>query len=120
MCNLTDLICSVAFNGVKWVVVDVFWTLWFCFPGVTSDWVSSVFEVLFLLWLIIMCLLSSLDDVDVRVKLLADDVWEAEDYKTGFISVGLDNFELLFLLKWPMSLPIVQNSTKNRKYDKWG
>ena len=25
--NLTDVICSVALNGVKWVVVDVEWTL---------------------------------------------------------------------------------------------
>ena len=67
-----------------------------------------------------MCLLSSLDDIYVYVELLADDVWEAEDDKTGFFSVGVDNFDQLFLLKQPMSLPLVQNSTKNRKYDKLG
>ena len=28
--------------------------------------------------------------MDVRVELLADDVWAAEDDKTGFLSVGVD------------------------------
>ena len=28
----------------------------------------------------------------VRVKLLADDVWAAEEDKTGFLSVGVDIF----------------------------
>ena len=37
-----------------------------------------------------MSLLSSWDEIDVRVKLLADDVWEAEDDETGFLSVGVD------------------------------
>ena len=31
--------------------------------------------------------------MDVCVKLLADDVWAAEDDKTGFLSVGVDIFE---------------------------
>ena len=44
-----------------------------------------------------MFLLSSLDEIDVRVELLAADVWEAEDYKTGFFSVGVDSFDQLFL-----------------------
>ena len=65
--------------------------------GVTHDWISSVFEVLLLFWLVIICLLSSLDDIDVRVKLLADDVREAEYNKTGFFSVGVDSFNHLFL-----------------------
>ena len=33
-----------------------------------------MFGVFFLIWLVIMCLLSSLDDIDVRTKLLAYDV----------------------------------------------
>ena len=32
---------------------------------------------------VVMSLLSSWDDMDVHVKLLADDVWAAEDDKTG-------------------------------------
>ena len=44
-----------------------------------------------------MYLLSSWDDMDVRVKLIADDVWEAEYYKTGFLSVEVDSPDQLFL-----------------------
>ena len=46
-----------------------------------------------------MCLLSSIDDIDVCVGLLADDVWEAEDDKTGFLRVGVDNFESILFVK---------------------
>ena len=35
--------------------------------------------------------------MDVRVKLLADDVWAAEEGKTGFLSVGVDIFNQLDL-----------------------
>ena len=76
--------------------------------------------MLFLFWLVVMCLLSSIDEIDVRVWLLADDVWEAEDDKTGFLSVGEDSFYQLFLYKQPMPFPMVQNSNKNWKYDEWG
>ena len=44
-----------------------------------------------------MYLLSSLDDIYVFVKLLADDLWEAEDDKTVFFSVGVDSFDQIFL-----------------------
>ena len=67
-----------------------------------------------------MFLLSSWDDMDVHVELLSDDVWAAEDDKTGFLSVGMDIFECLYLKERPISLPMVQISTKKRKYDKWG
>ena len=97
VCNLINAICSVAFNVVKWVVADVVWTLWFCFHGVTHDWISSVFEVLFLFWLVIMFLLSSIGDIDVRFEWLADDVWESEDDKSAFFSFGVDSFDQLFL-----------------------
>ena len=33
----------------------------------------------------------------VCVKLIADDVWAAEEYKTGFLSVGADLFDQLYL-----------------------
>ena len=67
------------------------------FHGITHEWISSVFEMLFLFWLVVMCLLSSLDDIDVPVELLADDVWEAEDDKTGFFNVEVDTFDQLCL-----------------------
>ena len=46
-----------------------------------------------------MYLLSSLDDIDVFVELLAYGVWKAEDDKISFISVGVDSFYQLFLEK---------------------
>ena len=58
---------------------------------------SSAFEVFFLFWLVVISLLSIIDEIDVRVKLLADNVWESEDDKTGFLSVGVDRFDILFL-----------------------
>ena len=58
---------------------------------------SSVFEVLFLFWFVVMSLLSRWDDMDVGIKLLADDAWETEDDKTGFFSVGVDIFDRLYL-----------------------
>ena len=67
-----------------------------------------------------MSLLSSWDEMDVRVKLLADYVWVAEDYKTCFLSVGVDIFDQLYLKELPISLPMVTMSTIKRKYDKWG
>ena len=79
---------------------------------------SSVFDTLFLFLLVVMYLLLSLDEIYVHVELLADDVWEDEDDKTGFFSVGVDNFDRLFSEKRPISLPMVQNSTNNLKYDK--
>ena len=56
-----------------------------------------MFEVLFLFLFVVMSLLSSRDDMDVRLELLADDIWEAEDDKTGFLSVEVDGFDRLFL-----------------------
>ena len=44
-----------------------------------------------------MYLLSSWDDMDVPVELLADDVWAAKDDKTCFLSVGVDIFDWLYL-----------------------
>ena len=46
-----------------------------------------------------MCLLSSLDDMDVPIKLLADDARADEYDKKGFLSVGMDSFDQLFFVK---------------------
>ena len=58
--------------------------------------------------------------MDVPIELLADDVWADKDDKTGFLSVGVDIFDQLYLKEPPVSLPTVQISTKKRKNDKWG
>ena len=44
-----------------------------------------------------MSLLPTWDKMDVRVELIADDVWATEDDKTGFLSVEVDGFDRLFL-----------------------
>ena len=81
---------------------------------------SSVFEILFLFWFLVMSLLSSWYEMDVCAKLLADDVWAAEDDKTSFLSVEVDSFDQLFLKERPISLLMVQISTIKLKYDKLG
>ena len=35
--------------------------------------------------------------MDVGIKLIADDVWATEDDKTGFLGVGVDIFDRLYL-----------------------
>ena len=57
---------------------------------------SSVFEVFFLFWFVVMSLLSSWYEMDVPVKLLADDTWAAGDDKPGFLGVGVDSFDRLY------------------------
>ena len=81
---------------------------------------SSIFEVLFLFWFVVVFLLSSWDDMDVCVELLLDDAWAAEDDKTSFLSVGVDILDQLNLKERPISLPKVLISAKKRKYEKWG
>ena len=93
VCNLTDVRYSVSVNGVKRVVIDLALTLKFCVSGVTHECMSSVFEVFFLFWFLVMSLLSSWDEMGVRVELLSDYVWAAENDKTGFLSVEVDIFE---------------------------
>ena len=58
--------------------------------------------------------------MDVRVKLLADGVWAAEDDITGSSSVEFNSFDQLYMKEWPISLPMVQISTIKRKDEKWG
>ena len=106
VCNLTDVQYSVALNGVKWVV--------------THEWMTSVFEILFLFWFVVMSWFSSWDEMDVHVELIADDVWSDEDDKTGFLSYEVDIFDQLYWKERPISLPMVQISTIKQKYEKWG
>ena len=68
---------------------------------------SSVFEMLFLFWFVVIYLLSSWDKMDVPVKLLAYYAWAAEDDKTGFLNVGVDCFGLLYFKRRPISLTIM-------------
>ena len=58
--------------------------------------------------------------MDVCVKLLADNVWAAEEDKTGFLSVWVDIFDQIYMKERPISLPMVTMSAIKRKYDKWG
>ena len=67
-----------------------------------------------------MSLLSSWDEMDDPVELLAYDVWADEDNKKGFFSFGVDVFDQLYLKEWPISLPMVPTSTIKQKYEKWG
>ena len=41
----------------------------------------------------------------VRIKLFADDVWAAEDDKQGFLNVGVDIFNQLYLKNDQFSCP---------------
>ena len=58
--------------------------------------------------------------MDVCVELLVDDLWPAEDDKTGFLSVGVDIFDQLYLKVRLISLPMMKISTKKRKDEKRG
>ena len=51
--------------------------------------------------------------MNVRVELLADDTWAAEDDKTVFLTVIVNIFDLIYVKEWPISLPMVPMSTKN-------
>ena len=80
---------------------------------------SSVCEVLFLFWFVVIYLLSSWDDMEGGIELLTDGVWAAEDDKTGFLSVGVGIFDQLYFQERPISLPMVPMSTIKPKYEKW-
>ena len=54
----------------------------------------------------------------VGVKLVVYDVWFDEDDNTGFLSVGLNIFDWLYLKERPISLPVVPMSTINAKNGK--
>ena len=118
-CHSTGAIGKFAFNRVKQGGVDIAWTLKFCFRGVTHEWISSIFEVSFLFWIAVLSPFSSWYDMIVHVKLVVYDAWTAEEYETGFLSVGEDIFDRLYLKELPISLPMVTMSTIKQIYDKW-
>ena len=55
--------------------------------------------MLFLFWFIVLSLLSSWDKMDVCVEFLADDVWVAEDNKTGLLTVGVGIFGSIIFVR---------------------
>ena len=67
-----------------------------------------------------MSLWSSWDEMDISIKLLTDNVWTVEDDKTGFLSVGVDSLDQIYLKERKISLPMVKISTIKRKYEKSG
>ena len=109
---------KVVINGVKQGGVYVAWTLIFCFQGVTQEWISSVFEMSDVFLMEVLSSFSSWDDIIVRVKLVVYDVWFAEDDNTGFLSVGMDIFDRLYLKERPISLPMVPMITIKQIYDR--
>ena len=82
---------------VKQGDVDVAWTLIFCFRDVTQEWISSVFDMSDVFWIAVLSLCSSWYDIIFRVEVAVYDVWCAEDDNTGFLSVGVDIFDQLYL-----------------------
>ena len=69
-------------------------------------------------WIAVLSSISSWDDIIVCLKLLVYDVWFSEDDKTGFLSVGVDIFDRLYLKERPISLPMVTMSSIKQIYDK--
>ena len=87
--------------------IDVAWTLLLCFQGVKQEWISYVFEMSDVYWISVLSLCSSWDDIIVRVETVVYDVKCDEDDTTGFLSVGVDIFDRLYLQERPISLPMV-------------
>ena len=65
------------------------------FWGVTHDWISYVFDISVVFWIAVIYLLSSIDDMIVRVELVVYDVCSAKEDVLGFLSVGVDIFYIL-------------------------
>ena len=69
-----------------------------------------------------MSLLSSWYEIDVCVELHADGLWEAEDDRTGLLSVVIDIFDRLFLKNDQFPCPWCKLVLKNENVineDKW-
>ena len=109
--NLSGARGKIAINGVKRGGVYVAWTLIFFFWGVTQEWILYVFEMSDVFWITVLSLFSSWDDITLRVKLVVYDAWFAEDDNTGFLSVGVDIFDRLYLKERPIYFPMVPMST---------
>ena len=70
-------------------------------------------------WIAVLSICSSWYDIIVRVEVVVYDVWCAEDDNTGFLSIGVDIFDRLYLLERPITFPMVPMSTIKQIYDKW-
>ena len=116
--NSTDARGKVVINCVKRGGVDVAWTLIFCFGGVKQEMISSVFEMSDVFGIEVLSFFSSWYDIIVRVELVVYYVWCAEDDNTGFLSVGVDIFDRLYLKELPISLPVVPMISIKQIYDK--
>ena len=115
--NSTGAIGKVVIDGVERGGVYVAWTLIFCFRGVKQEWIASVFEMSDVFWIEVLSLFWSWYDIIVRVELVVYDVWCAEDDNTGFLSVGVDIFDQLYLKERPIPLPMGSISTIKQIYD---
>ena len=73
----------------------------------------------YVFWISVLSLFSSWYDIIVRVELVVYGVWCDEDDNTGFLSVGVDIFDRLYLKERLISLPMVPMSTTKQIYDKW-
>ena len=62
-----------------------------------------------------MSLLSNWDEIDAGVELLTDDVWSAEDDKTGFLSVEVNSFDRLYLKNNQFTFPWYKLVLKKKK-----
>ena len=72
--NSTGARGKVVINSVKQGSVYVARTLYFCFRGVTQEWISSVFEMSDVFWIAVLSLFSSWDNIIVYDKLVVYDV----------------------------------------------
>ena len=68
-------------------------------------------------WIEVLSLFWSWYDIIVRVELVVYDVWCDEDDNTGFLNVGVDISDQLYLKERPISLPMVPMSTIKQIYD---
>ena len=58
-------------------------------------------------WVVLLSSFSSWDDIIVCDKLVVYDVWFAEDDNTGFLSVGMNISDRLYLKELPISFLVV-------------
>ena len=58
---------------------------------------SYLFNIFDVFLIVVLSLFSSWDNIIVCDKLVVYDVWFAEDDNTGFLSVGVDIFDLIYL-----------------------
>ena len=102
---MSGCICSL--DTVFWFLGCYTWVDIICIWGILVFWIALLSP------------LSSWDDMIVRVKLLVYGVWVDEEEKTGFLSVGVNIFDQLYLKKRPIYLTMVTMSTIKQIYAIW-